>query len=245
MIRRMLDVCCCEGVGAWGYWRSGRFHEITGVDIDHEALTRYSFDKHQASFLSLDYEQLAGYSFIHVSPPCQAYSKMTPKAARAGHMRLIAAAHLMCQASGLPYVIENVEGSSCELRPNLVIDGQCLGLKIKRRRYFYVSTLKEPIRMISSAAASHLHGAGLTRAETAEAMGLPDYIPPRQLARITQHGMEQGIPPVITEFIAALVFPDKAMIGENEKPGSSTDSLSLSLLDRFSTSHTNRHENRG
>lgn len=211
-MRRMLDLCCGEGLAAWGYWRSGRFHEIVGVDIDREKLARYSFDKQPARFSELNYDDLASFSFIHASPPCQAYSKRTPD--RSKHLRLIAAAHLICQASGLPYVIENVEGSSRELRPNLVIDGQALGLKIKRRRYFYVSTLKEPIRMLSSAAAAHVHGAGLTRQETAELMGLPEFIPPRQLARITQGGMEQGIPPVITAFIAALVFPDKAMIGD-------------------------------
>jgi len=207
--RKMLDLFCCEGIGAWGYWLSGRFSEITGVDIDDEMRTRYSFNLRTQDALKLTYEEFPGYSFIHASPPCQAYSKRTPDQTR--HMRLIAATHLMCQASGLPYVIENVEGSGIELRPNLVMDGLSVGLTSKRRRYFYVSTLKESIRMISNVPASHVQGT-MTRAEAIEAFGL-DVINPNRLRRITLYGMEQCIPPAMTRFIAELVFPDKVMVG--------------------------------
>ena len=106
------------------------------------------------------------------------------------------------------------EGSSRELRPNLVIDGRALGLKLKRLRYFYVSTLQKPIRLLSSAVTSQkMHGQAITRHETAILMGLQDFIPERQLNRITQGGMEQGIPPVMTKYIAELMFPDKFFIG--------------------------------
>ena len=73
----LLDLYCGTGVGAWGYWRSGRFSQIVGVDTDDEKLAGYSFDKINANALSLDYDFLAQFDFIHASPPCQAYSKMT------------------------------------------------------------------------------------------------------------------------------------------------------------------------
>jgi hypothetical protein len=200
---RMLDLYCGEGLAAWGYWRSGRFSEIVGVDINHVKLARYSFDKHLANCLSLDYDFLAGFDFVHASPPCQAYSKITPHPER--HLRLIAATHLMLKAAGVPYCIENVEGSSSELRPNLVLDGQAVGLTSKRRRYFHVSTLKKALRRISMSRASHTQGC-MNRQEAIECMGL-GMINQNRLNLITLTGMEQGVPPAMTLLIAELMFP--------------------------------------
>ena len=125
---RLLDLYCCEGLGAWGYWLSGRFSEIVGVDKDGDRRSSYSFDFIQADALTLDYEFLMSFDFIHASPPCQGYSNRTPDKTK--HMRLVAATHLMLTAAGKPYVIENVEGSSKELLPNLVMDGHYFGLPL-------------------------------------------------------------------------------------------------------------------
>jgi DNA (cytosine-5)-methyltransferase 1 len=211
---KLLDLYCGEGLAAWGYWLSGRFSEVVGVDLNPEMSTRYAFDFIQGNALTLDYNFLSQFDFVHASPPCQAYSKATPRHLRHRHMRLIAATHHMLYATGLPYCIENVEGSGRELKPNLVMDGQSVGLPIQRRRYFHVSTLAAPRRMISSRASNNVrvHGGSLNRAGLIEAMGL-NIIPEKRLDCLTMHGIEQGIPPVFTRRIAEMVLPHKVMVG--------------------------------
>lgn len=209
---KLLDLCCGEGLASWGYWRSGCFSEIVGVDIDPKFSDRYSFDFVCADAMTLDYDFLLQFDFIHASPPCQAYSKITPD--KSIHPRLIAPMHHMLFATGKPYVIENVEGSGQELRPNLVMDGGAFNLPIKRIRYFHVSMLQKPIRLISSAAASqHPHGAQMTRSELIAAFGLADFVSTRGLAHLTCDGIEQGIPPIKTAWIAQTFVGQKFMIG--------------------------------
>lgn len=210
---KLLDLCCGEGLAAWGYWLSGRFSHITGVDVQ-DMRGRYAFDFVQADFQTLDYDFLLQFDFIHVSPPCQAYSKMTPKASRGQHLKLIAAAHLICVAAGKPYVIENVEGSGAELRPNLVINGFYVDLPIKRNRYFHVSRLAalHQLTKMSSSPAANVHGPFVPRSELVESFGLK-CIPEKQRNRLTVRGIEQGIPPAFTKHIAELVIPDKFYIG--------------------------------
>jgi DNA (cytosine-5)-methyltransferase 1 len=208
---KMLDLFCCEGIGAWGYWLSGRFSEIVGVDLDDDRRLSYSFDFIQKDALTLDYDFLSQFDFIHASPPCQAYSHLTPDKSR--HMRLIAATKLMLHSSGKPHVIENVRGSIKDLRPNLVMDGHYFGLPSERQRYFYVSTLEAAERLIKPGRTINVHGRNyVTRDEWIEALGLNE-INARRLSHMTISGMRESIPPVMTKKIAELMFSDKFMIG--------------------------------
>jgi len=199
---KMLDLYCGEGLAALGYMSTGCFSFCAGMDIA-DMSTRYSFDFVQGDALSCDYEYLDQFDFIHASPPCQAYSKLTPDQGK--HPRLIAATHHMLYASGKKYVIENVEGSSRELRPNLVVDGTYFGLLSVRRRYFYVSTLKSPLRLLGKARSKlSPQGEYLSRQLLIKSMGL-DKCEEGRVAKMTKHGIEQGIPPVFTRMIAFLV----------------------------------------
>lgn len=210
---RLLDLYCGEGLAGWGYWRSQRFSEIVGVDLNPNMRTRYAFDFICGDALALDYDFLLQFDFIHASPPCQAYSKATPEQYRANHMRLIAATHLMLYATGKPYVIENVGGSTQELKPNLVMDGHSVGLPMERQRYFYVSLLPKPLRLLKSGETIYLHGGDfLPRSEMVRAMGL-NMISPHRLKLITRNGIKQGIPPLFTQRIAEMVLPDKYRVG--------------------------------
>lgn len=203
---RLLDLCCGSGLAAWGYWLSGLFGKIVGIDIDEQPAYPFTFVRGDA--FKLDYDFLSQFDFIHASPPCQFYSKITPGHLRANHPRLIPAAHLMLQASGKPYVIENVEGSGHDLRPNLVIDGQSVGLGMKRIRYFHVVTLKRPVKMISSSssvAECSPHDSNMTRSDLITAFGIDDF-PPQSLKRMTRYEMRQGIPPAMTRWIAESFF---------------------------------------
>lgn len=209
---KMLDLYCGEGLAAWGYWLSGRFSEIVGIDINPEMRTRYSFDFIAGNALSLDYDFLDQFDFIHASPPCQAYSKITPD--RTKHMRLIAATHLMLYSSGLPYVIENVEGSGQELRPNIVMNGSYFGLPSDRRRYFHATGLEALRLLINGQSGTNIkmHGGTASREDIIKAMGL-DCVNENRLKHLTKRGMEQGIPPAMTKHIAESMFTDKFRIG--------------------------------
>ncbi len=211
---RLLDLYCGQGLAAWGYWLSGRFSEIVGVDIELANKKHYSFDFIHRDALTLDYDFLSQFDFIHASPPCQAYSKATPRTTRHKHIKLVAATHLMLYAANKPYVIENVEGSGKELKPNIALNGHCVGLPIDRRRYFHASELKKPIRRIKSPPgyySQQVHNS-MNRANLIEAMGL-EIINPNALKRMTKEGMLQGIPPAMTQYISTRLFPHKLMIG--------------------------------
>jgi DNA (cytosine-5)-methyltransferase 1 len=208
----MLDLFCGEGLGACGYWLSGRFDEIVGVDLNPEMRTRYSFNFLCADALQCDYEFLASFDFIHASPPCQAYSHM--RLLPGSHVRLIAATHLMLYSSGKPYCIENVEGAKPDLKPNIAMDGHYFGLPMERRRYFHLSTLTSSIRLMKSGQSIDVHGGDyVSREKLIEAFGL-SAINPNQLNKLTRNGMEQGIAPSMTRAIAEIAFPNKVMIGE-------------------------------
>lgn len=201
---RLLDLCCGGGLAAWGYWRSGCFSEIVGVDIA-DMSRPYPFDFIQADAFTLDYEFLSDFDFIHISPPCQGYSSLTPDQSK--HDRLIPAALLMCVASGLPHVVENVRGSTRDLGPNLVINGNYAALPMERRRYFRVSTLRAARRLIKRSAASHVspHSGLLTRSQLIDAFGLTDF-PVRKLRFLTERHILEGVPPAFTTLIAGLVL---------------------------------------
>lgn len=96
----------CEGGGAQGYFEAG-FDVIT---VDHKPQKK--LPDHigfiQADATRVDRRLLAMADAIHASPPCQFGSEVTPAAARANHLNLIPATRKLLQASGKPYVIENV-----------------------------------------------------------------------------------------------------------------------------------------
>lgn len=212
--RRLLDLCCGEGLAAWGYWRSGRFSEIVGVDSNPEMSARYSFDFVCRDMLTLDYEFLDQFDFIHASPPCQAYSNITPNWARGNHLRLIAATHLMLHAAGKPFIIENVPGAKRDLRPNCEMNGLYFGLPSDRPRYFYISTLKRTWKLIKRGRGVVIHGGDyLSRDGLIDAFGLREMISPHQLKRITRTGIEQGIPPIFTKTLAETLFSSVFRVG--------------------------------
>jgi len=208
--RRLLDLFCGEGLAAWGYWNSGRFSEIVGVDCNPAMAGKYAFDFIQGDCMKLTYDFLMGFDFIHASPPCQAYSYITPDQSK--HHRLVAGTRLMLYASGVPHVIENVQGAVKELRPNLTLDGHFVGLPMQRRRYFYVSTWEKTEQHLGVGESIPVHGRKfICRAELIRAFGL-DCVNTQRCSSLTIHGMEEGIPPAMTHYIASRLY-DKLVIG--------------------------------
>lgn len=104
---RLGDFCGCAGGAAKGYQLAG-FH-VTSVDIKlHRRSCADVFE--QRDMLDFTPEELrARFDALHFSPPCQAFSELTPDKSR--HVNLIPAARALARASGLPYVIENVRAA--------------------------------------------------------------------------------------------------------------------------------------
>ncbi|MEO0562735.1 MAG: DNA cytosine methyltransferase [Chloroflexota bacterium] len=220
---KLLDLYCGVGLASWGYWQSGRFSEIVGVDSENEHRRSYSFDFIHADALSLDYEFLSQFDFIHASPPCQAYSKATPREKRHHHERLIQRTHVVLHAIGKPYVVENVEGSGASLKPSVRLRGVDVGLPHDRPRYFHISTWPGAnlrkfhvanLRMSSAAnfKVRPVHdGKHKTKSELVELFGLQE-INQRSLARMSIDAISQGIPPAMTKAIACAIIPEPVWI---------------------------------
>ena len=136
---RLLDLFCGAGGAAVGYHQAG-FTEIVGVDIMPQP--NYPFTFYQGDALNLEGEWWADfykYDLIHASPPCQRFSDLAHRNGN-GHEwpDLIAPTRELLQASGRPYIIENVEGAP--LRSPLLLCGTMFpGLRVIRHRLFETS----------------------------------------------------------------------------------------------------------
>jgi len=71
---------------------------------------------------------------IHASPPCQAYSWSARRWTEVERADLVEPTRELLQATGLPYVIENVVGAP--LREPLTLCGTQFGLEVLRHRLF-------------------------------------------------------------------------------------------------------------
>lgn len=133
----LLDAYCCIGGASMGYYRAG--FDVVGVDKIPQP--DYPFEMHVGD--AVDFIRAHGDEFdaIAASPPCQASAGPTTgtNAARNAdigreHPQLIPATRDALNASGRPWVMENVVGS--ELRRDLTLCGLMFGLPIFRHRYF-------------------------------------------------------------------------------------------------------------
>jgi DNA (cytosine-5)-methyltransferase 1 len=128
----LLDLFCCAGGSGMGYSRAG--FQVVGVDIEPQP--NYPFPFIQGDALGLDLKFMALFDAIHASPPCQSYSDLAKRNAN-GHEwpRLVEPVREMLSKTGLPYVIENVEGAP--LKDPVVLCGTMFReLRVIRHRLF-------------------------------------------------------------------------------------------------------------
>jgi len=129
---RLLDLFCCAGGAGVGYNRAG--FDITGVDISPQP--RYPFNFIEADALKLDPGFIASFDAVHASPPCQSYSDLAKRNKNAHKWpRLIDPVRAMLVSSGLPYIIENVEGAPL-INPIVLCGTMFKGLRVIRHRLF-------------------------------------------------------------------------------------------------------------
>lgn len=128
-ILKCVDLFCGAGGVSMGLSRAG--FQVVGWDIAPQK--NYPFEFRQGDALDVD---LSGFDFVWASPPCQRSSRMC--SCRPGlsdtYPQLIPPVRDMLAKSGLPYVIENVQGAP--LVNPIMLCGAMFGLETYRHRYF-------------------------------------------------------------------------------------------------------------
>ena len=131
---RLLDLFCGVGGCTRGYQRAGFY--VVGVDIRHQP--NYCGDEfYRADALTFPLE---GFEVIHASPPCKRFTVARRVTARnrpalfEPHDDLLTPIRERLEATGVPYVIENVPGAP--LRDPVTCCGSAFGLRVRRHRLF-------------------------------------------------------------------------------------------------------------
>lgn len=218
---RLLDLFCCAGGAGVGYHRAG--FDVVGVDLKPQP--RYPFAFLLADALTLDPEWIATFDAIHASPPCQSYSDLAKRNGNADAWpRLIEPVRDLLVRSGLPYVIENVDGAPL-LNPVVLCGTMFPGLRVLRHRLFETNFVllapphgKHPLVHTFDKRKSQFGktdemrdfvsvtgGGNCTVAAASDAMGI-DWM--------TKNELNEAIPPAYTQFIGeqlkAQLFTRKA-----------------------------------
>lgn len=134
---RLLDLFCGAGGAAKGYQEAG--FDVVGVDIKPQP--NYIGDEfwQRDALTLLPLEMREHFDLIHASPPCQfatVYGNNSEHV-RDDHENLIPATRELLQASGVPYVIENVYGARDELIDPIMLCGTSFPpLEVRRHRMF-------------------------------------------------------------------------------------------------------------
>lgn len=115
MAMRMLDLFC--GRFGWSRAFADRGWECVGIDLAYPADVPGNCYFFQRDVQAIPVEYLCGFDFICASPPCQQFSVHglkcfypEPKYPKDG-VRLFNHTRAICEASGVPYVIENVRAA--------------------------------------------------------------------------------------------------------------------------------------
>ena len=200
---RILDLFCCAGGAGAGDARAG--FEVVGVDINPQP--RYPFTFIQGDAVDAD---ISGFDAIHASPPCQRHTDLA-RQSKIEYPCFIEPIREKLIASGLPYVIENVEGAPL-LDPIMLCGTMFPALRVIRHRLFETNWPlrarthgKHPLVYTLDKRKAHYGklsewtspvqvtgGGNCTVAAASDAMGI-DWM--------TKNELNEAIPPEYTEFI--------------------------------------------
>lgn len=203
---KCLDLCCCAGGASMGYHRAG--FEVVGVDIEPQP--DYPFKFIQADALDYLLDNYQDYDFIHVSPPCQAYS-VTKNMHDNEYPDLVGLFRYFLNLTDKPYVMENVPGSP--LINYISLDGTMFDLRVIRKRYFesnlplvqpgkgikkgYTSKRGKGYSTFDNAYYITVAGNNFRYSDAKVAMDI-DWMPRKSL--------KQAIPPIYTHFVGLQVM---------------------------------------
>lgn len=135
---KALDLFCGAGGASMGLHQAG--FDVTGIDIKPQPRYPFTFIQADATKPPVN---LPDFDFIWASPPCQAHTTMKSMwNAKDEHPDLIPATRALLEASGRPWVMENVPGAP--LRDSITLCGTMFGLSVedaelRRHRIFETS----------------------------------------------------------------------------------------------------------
>ena len=192
---KALDLFCGAGGASAGLVRAG--FEVVGVDIEPQPEYPFEFVRGDACRPPVRLEK---FDFIWASPPCQAYTWASAKVRGLGKEfpDRVAETRALLEASGVPFVMENVP--EAPLREDLRLSGGMFGRNLERARIFELHGFRaeqpkyrkhlEPLCTVAG------HG-GNSRTfklgDWKKAMGI-DWMPRERLV--------QAVPPDYSEYIA-------------------------------------------
>jgi DNA (cytosine-5)-methyltransferase 1 len=196
----LLDAFCKQGGASVGYHLAG--FDVVGVDYHPQPA--YPFPFVQADALAFIASHGHRFDAIHASPPCQAFSPARVLHGRV-HPRLLAATRRALEATGRPYVLENVEGASSELRHSLMLCGSMWGRLWYRHRLF-----ESNLALLAPPHPAHdWPQARLGRpAGPGQMLAIIGHFPQVDLVRrqmemawATRDGIAQAVPPVFCDYL--------------------------------------------
>jgi DNA (cytosine-5)-methyltransferase 1 len=205
----LLDLYCKAGGCTKGYMDAGFY--VIGVDIEPQP--HYIGDEFvQADALTFP---LDGYSLIHASPVCKAYTNcnFSPKEK---HHKGIHDIRQRLQTSGIPYVIENVMGAKAYMNACLMLCGSMFGLKVQRHRLFEIGNtdicLTPPLPCNHKGATIAIYGhsvwdSSLPGTPRKDGRSRPDSVPvtvgraAMDIDWMSTAELAQAIPPAYTKFL--------------------------------------------
>jgi DNA (cytosine-5)-methyltransferase 1 len=181
-----------------GYHRAG--FDVVGVDIKPQPNYPFEFVQADAMTYPLD-----GFDAVHASPPCQRYVQ-SGMFDRTKHPDLLPKVRDLLDATGLPWVIENVPGAP--MRVDLEVCGCSIGLpELKRKRLFETSwrafDLRPPCHHASPPVGVYGHPRGGQAGETWGWGTFEDWKRAMGIDWMTAEELKLAIPPAYTEYIGA------------------------------------------
>jgi hypothetical protein len=161
-----LDVCCCRWRRSAGF--AARGFTVTGIDIElqpHHCGDRFILGNAIEFLEKVDFSQ---FDLNWASPPCQAYGVLRHAPGKHRKVDLIGPTRELLIRSGLPYIIENVEGAKDRLINPVRLCGSLFGLEspgwhVERHRLFETSLPLAALRAapykqpVVSAIRGHFH----------------------------------------------------------------------------------------
>ena len=215
---RLLDLFCCAGGAGMGYRNAG--FEVVGVDIKPQP--NYPLPFIQYDVLRLDRKFIATFDAVHASPPCQSYSDLAKRNGNADAWpRLIEPVREILVSTGLPYVIENVEGAPL-INPVMLCGTMFKGLRVLRHRLFEANF---PIVPRKHGKHPKVHTFDKRKSHYGKTNDMRDFVQvtgggnctiaaardAMQIEWMTKGELNEAIPPAYTEFIGKqlLLYLDK------------------------------------
>lgn len=218
---RLLDLGCKAGGAGVGYERAG--FQVTGADLVHHKRNPHPVILGDA--LKLAPRWIAeNFDAVHASPRCQGYTALRHAKGARGAEQDIGAFRDLMLATGLPYVIENVEEAAWDMRAPIMLCGSSFGLgaygyELQRHRMFECNfPIVAPSCAHSGGPVVGVYG-GHARCRSAKhgGRGTKDVWPVSHkdtasralgIDWMTLDEMSEAVPPTYTEFIGGYLMQE-------------------------------------